>query len=51
MSKSLTNVQELGGLANLLARDYNSLANDCHGAIHTSTNPQVMTVLFYNASH
>lgn len=45
MSKSLTNVQELGGLANLLTRDYSNLANDCHGAVHTCTNPQVIALL------
>ena len=41
MTKSVNSVQELGGLANSLTRDYSALAGDCRGAVAASTNPQV----------
>ena len=41
MGKSVTNVQELGPLANCLTRDYNNLATETCRIVFASTSPQV----------
>lgn len=41
MTKSVTNAQELGPLANALTKDYGALAQECRSAVATSTNNQV----------
>ena len=41
VGKSATNVQDLGGLASQLTRDYAKLANSTRGACSTTANPEV----------
>jgi len=41
MGKSVTNVQDLGTLANMLTRDYCALANESRGIVDASSNPQL----------
>ena len=41
MNKSVTNVQDLGSLANSLTRDYGTLATDSRGIVAASQNLQV----------
>ena len=41
MSKSVTNVQELGGLANSLTKVYCSLSSECGGAVAACSDSQV----------
>ena len=41
MGKSGSNVAELGGLANLLTRDYGHLAHETAGAVATAQHTQV----------
>ena len=41
VAKSVTSVQDLGGLANTLTRDYSQLASDCRGAISVAPNSDI----------
>ena len=43
VGKSGANVADLGGLASLLTRDYDRLAQESRGAVFTSSNPEVQT--------
>ena len=41
VGKSGTSLQDLGGLANILARDYDQLSGQMRGAVATISNPEV----------